>query len=386
MSTTTLRLRNLPRFPARISGTNGVITERDSGSADLIVKNDFSNLIRIPAVDNTAKTFFLSWNADLDSYSILSFEDLFASTAGSGFMAESVYDPAGHAADAFARANHTGVQAISTITGLQAALNASLSPYAVKTGNYTVLLADNNAEHRYTAAATATLTAAATLGAGWHYTVMADGGAVTIDPNASETINGLTTLVVPNGSSVRIVCDGTNFFAVFKPATWEPIGVYDFTGLGTAGQLVQNLGAFRDLRYRVDFSGSGSNGMAMQFSDNNGSSFVTSANYIRAEISFLQIPSGAVSGAASSDTAVALGSAFPAAGNALIARGELVRFNKATNKVLDGSWHSNNGATSGNITFKMGYLLTMTNTFNALKFYATSGTVDGRFVLEGIRG
>ncbi|MHC2457698.1 hypothetical protein ACVMIX_004339 [Rhizobium leguminosarum] len=88
--------------------------------------------------------------------------------------------------------------------------------YASKSGNYTALANDNNAVHRYTATATITLTAAATLGANWHYTVVADGAAVTIDPNASETINGATTLIVPNGASVEIICDGSNFFAQRK--------------------------------------------------------------------------------------------------------------------------------------------------------------------------
>lgn len=63
MSRTTIRMRVLPRFPARISGTNGVKSVRDG--ADLVVKNDFSDLVRIPGIDNQDKTFFLSWNADL---------------------------------------------------------------------------------------------------------------------------------------------------------------------------------------------------------------------------------------------------------------------------------------------------------------------------------
>ncbi|MBX5195529.1 hypothetical protein HJB82_09320 [Rhizobium sp. NZLR10] len=84
--------------------------------------------------------------------------------------------------------------------------------YAAKSGDYTALASDDNAVHRFTAAATLTLTAAATLGANWHYCVIADGGDVTIDPNASETIDGAATLVVPNGYSNFIVCSGTAFF------------------------------------------------------------------------------------------------------------------------------------------------------------------------------
>ncbi|WP_049734549.1 hypothetical protein [Rhizobium ecuadorense] len=84
--------------------------------------------------------------------------------------------------------------------------------YAAKSGDYTALASDDNAIHRFTAAATLTLTAAATLGANWHYCVIADGGDVTIDPNGLETIDGAATLVVPNGYSTFIVCSGTAFF------------------------------------------------------------------------------------------------------------------------------------------------------------------------------
>lgn len=84
--------------------------------------------------------------------------------------------------------------------------------YAVKVANYTALLNDNNAVHRYTATATVSLTAAATLGTGWHYTVIADGADVTIDPSGAETIDGAATLVIPNGQSEVIICNGTAFF------------------------------------------------------------------------------------------------------------------------------------------------------------------------------
>lgn len=84
--------------------------------------------------------------------------------------------------------------------------------YAAKSGDYTALASDNNAAHRFTANATLTLTAAATLGASWHYTILADGGGVTIDPNASETIDGATTLFIPNGGWANLFCSGSAFF------------------------------------------------------------------------------------------------------------------------------------------------------------------------------
>lgn len=126
----TLRMRVMPRFPAIITGANGLAAIRDG--ADLIVKNDFADMVRIPGVNNGDKQFFLSWNSDQDYYSILSFNDLFTAVQEfTGFMAASVYDPQGKIADAFNRANHTGLQAIATITGLQAKLDALTAAGAI---------------------------------------------------------------------------------------------------------------------------------------------------------------------------------------------------------------------------------------------------------------
>ncbi|MBX5172768.1 hypothetical protein HJB84_23355 [Rhizobium sp. NZLR1b] len=95
--------------------------------------------------------------------------------------------------------------------GVEVAFDQDLV-YAVKSGDYTALASDDNAVHRFTAAATLTLTAAATLGANWHYCVMADGGDVTIDPNGSETIDGAAKLILKDGYSVEIICSGGAFF------------------------------------------------------------------------------------------------------------------------------------------------------------------------------
>ncbi|MCV9942986.1 hypothetical protein [Rhizobium sp. BT-175] len=86
------------------------------------------------------------------------------------------------------------------------------SVYSAKSGDYTALASDDNAVLRFTTAATLTLTAAATLAANWVITVIADGGDVTVDPNGSETIDGATILLIPNGYSAFIVCSGSAFF------------------------------------------------------------------------------------------------------------------------------------------------------------------------------
>jgi hypothetical protein len=84
--------------------------------------------------------------------------------------------------------------------------------YTAKAGNYTAVANDNSAILRFTATATLSLTAAATLATNWHITVIADGGDVTIDPSASETIDGSATIIIPNGYSALVVCNGSNFF------------------------------------------------------------------------------------------------------------------------------------------------------------------------------
>lgn len=62
-----------------------------------------------------------------------------------------------------------------------------------------------------------TLTAAATLGAGWYcYYKNSGTGIVTLDPNSSETIDGLTTMNVYTGESFLIVCTGTAFLTVAR--------------------------------------------------------------------------------------------------------------------------------------------------------------------------
>lgn len=121
----TLRMRVLPRFPARIEGGAGINIERPAGSTDLTVTFDISNWIRVPSVTDPNKVFFPVWNSDLDTYAVMSFTDTFQAVIDTtGLMLESVYDPQNKNADAFARANHTGTQAISTVSGLQQALDA----------------------------------------------------------------------------------------------------------------------------------------------------------------------------------------------------------------------------------------------------------------------
>lgn len=85
-----------------------------------------------------------------------------------------------------------------------------------KTGAYTVVAGDLGTVINCTANTfTVSLTAAATLGAGFHCWVWntsnTSSHVITIDPDGSETIDGATTLLIRRGEGFEILCDGTNW-------------------------------------------------------------------------------------------------------------------------------------------------------------------------------
>lgn len=84
-----------------------------------------------------------------------------------------------------------------------------------RSSNTILALGDYGKLFKATSTFTQTLTAAATLGDGWWCEYRNDGtGVITIDPNASETIDGQTTLTLGPGASCVIECDGSNFKTV----------------------------------------------------------------------------------------------------------------------------------------------------------------------------
>lgn len=168
----------------------------------------------------------------------------------------------------------------STAEKLQARTNIAAEVaaiYAAKSGAYTALAADNNAVLRFTSAATLSLTAAATLAANWHITVVANGGAVTIDPNGSETINGLATMIVPNGTSAEIICDGSGFFTVIKPSGWQFIEKRVLTAASGADFVPPSSFTQIHLKGYIEFPVT--TDLGLRFSDDGGASFISSALY-----------------------------------------------------------------------------------------------------------
>jgi microcystin-dependent protein len=100
-------------------------------------------------------------------------------------------------------------------------------PYATKSAGYTLLTTDRGKLIDCTAALEIELLAAASAGAGFFFVVKGNGGAVTLDPNGVEEINGSSTsATVADGTSALVVCNGTAWFTI-------SVGAGDVTQTGT---------------------------------------------------------------------------------------------------------------------------------------------------------
>lgn len=104
-----------------------------------------------------------------------------------------------------------------------------------KTANYTVVNADRGTLIDYTTSGfTLTLTAVATLLAGFNFTARNSGaGTVIIDPSAAELIDGAGTLTLHPGQSVTLVCDGTSWKSIATNGS-TILGVMQTTVSGTS--------------------------------------------------------------------------------------------------------------------------------------------------------
>jgi microcystin-dependent protein len=108
---------------------------------------------------------------------------------------------------------------------------------ATKNSGYTVASTDNTVLLDCTSALTLAITAAATLGNGFVFSIYASGGAVTIDPYGTETINGATTYTLPQGCLGIVWCSGTAFTI---SSNYIPLSQLERSG--TAGQVLTSNG------------------------------------------------------------------------------------------------------------------------------------------------
>lgn len=132
-------------------------------------------------------------------------------------------------------------------------------PRSARTSNTILAAADKGSLIDITSGTfTQTFTAAATLGSGWYCYIRNSGtGDVTLDPNASETIDSLATYIMYSGECRLIQCDGSGFNTVvihpfYRAFTatgtfTKPPGYTYFGGLawsaGASGERNNNTGA-----------------------------------------------------------------------------------------------------------------------------------------------
>lgn len=153
--------------------------------------------------------------------------------------------------------NGISIQGTSVVQNFDNALRQFMADMAsyitrrvTKATNYTAVEADNHQFIEFTASATLSLTAAATLGDGWSCFVKATGGTVTIDPNSTEEIDGSSTKSLQNGSYALVLCNGTSFHTIGLPVgtsghvlgfldgnnTWS--GTQTYTGIITSARTL----------------------------------------------------------------------------------------------------------------------------------------------------
>jgi hypothetical protein len=82
---------------------------------------------------------------------------------------------------------------------------------------------------------TLTLPAAAAAGSGWFINLRNGGsGALTVDPNGSETINGASTLVLQPGDSAVAISTGTGWYTIGLGQ--QAVFAFDYTSIDLTGQ------------------------------------------------------------------------------------------------------------------------------------------------------
>ena len=93
------------------------------------------------------------------------------------------------------------------------------------------------------ASGTISITAAATLGADWFFYIRNSGSSnITLDPNASELIDGGTTLVIPPSDSCMVISDGVGFYTVGLTQTVG--GTFDYLAIDVSGTGNYTLSTF----------------------------------------------------------------------------------------------------------------------------------------------
>lgn len=138
--------------------------------------------------------------------------------------------------------------ALSGAKGNDGATGNGLMAYLSKLGAYTVTASDKGKIIDCTGTFTLSFQACASLGADWTTDIRNSGtGVITLDPNASETIDGAATITLSPGTVSLIQCDGTNLRTVLKtPAKLVRLPI--FSAEASALNAVSTLEAIENVQ------------------------------------------------------------------------------------------------------------------------------------------
>ena len=127
-----------------------------------------------------------------------------------GGMQASVYDPQNISGDAFDRANHTGTQAIATVSGLQASLdgkepaNANIQSHISSTGNVHGVTAEQIIGLGTAAMADSSAFATATQGGKADSALQPNAGLAAIDSAANTKLGGIAAGATANATDAQL--------------------------------------------------------------------------------------------------------------------------------------------------------------------------------------
>lgn len=122
-----------------------------------------------------------------------------------------------------------------TLVTAMATLGSMFNSTSSKSTNYTVIASDRGKTIQCTATLELALTAAATLGSSFAFTVDNTGsGDVTINPSGTETIDGASTITLGAGQSCIVYCNGTSFYTVGMSVNGALINIKYFTTAGAS--------------------------------------------------------------------------------------------------------------------------------------------------------
>jgi len=144
-------------------------------------------------------------------------------------------------------------------------------PYLARTSNTQIIASNSATIFDLIGTFTQTFAACASLGANWYAVLRNNGtGDITLDPNGSETIDGLTSFVMYPGEARLVQCDGTALRSIVLEGFTKVFTASDNfikpPGYSQFGGIIRSGGASGSRRAASTSSPGGAGGGAFPFS------------------------------------------------------------------------------------------------------------------------